>query len=813
MVLEDFLGDVRISLRALLKVPILTLTIVATVGLGIGATTVIFSAVNAALLRPLPYAEPDRLVRIYTDAPPNRFQFSVADYLALDAQQTRFEKIAGYANREMTFTDGSVAERVAGRAVSSTYFSLLGIRPVLGRDFLPADGKPGAPPTVIVTHAFWQQRMGGAVDAIGKTIQLDGVGHTVVGVLPEKVGPLEQRQEYFVAAQWEPPRRKGPFFITALGRLRADTTPAAAADELRAINRRIFPLWQASYQDANATWGLIDLKTHVVGDVRAVAGLALGAVALVWLIACANASNLLVARVTSRRRELAVRATLGASRGRVMRHLLIESAILSLGAAVVGVALAWAGVELLHDVGPGYFPRTQEISFDGAVLWLLGALTATSVLLFGLVPAVHGTGGSMEESLRSTGRSSTGNLAARRLRRVLVASQFAIATPLLVVAGLLLGTLNQLGRVDLGFDSRNVLTGVILLPQSQYRDPGNVATFWDELQRRAEALPGVSSVAFSDGRPPNDVNNHNNFDLEDAPTPPGGNQPVTPWVAVTPEYFKVIGLSLLQGRLFDERDGLTNNIDVVIVDRAWAQRFFPNQSAVGKRLKQGGCSTCPWTTVVGVVSTVRYDGLDRPNQGTVYWPMSARGTRPSEQATTRTRYLVLRASTAAGTVLPSVRQVIRELDPSLPFARVALIDDLVERSLQRPRSLSRLVGGVAIVALVLSLIGIYGVMANYVKQHSKDISIRLALGGSRGDVLRLVVGQGMMVVAAGVGVGLLTALAATRLMSTLLFGVSAADAFTFTAVSGLLLFVSLVACLVPARHAASLHPAAVLREE
>jgi len=813
LLVGDLLQDLRIGLRGLLRAPMMTMTIVATVGLGIGATTVIFSAVHAALLRPLPYADPERLVRIYTDAPPNKFRFSVADYLALQAQQTHFEQIAGYTDRPRAFSDGTVAERVRGRDVSWTYFALLGVKPAVGRDFTELDGRPGSPPAVIVSYGFWQRRLGGRPDVIGKPLRLDGSDHALAGILPRMVGPLEQGQELFVAAQWATPPRKGPFFITVLGRLRNGSERSAAAGELRAINRRIFPLWQVSYQDQKASWALMDLRTHLVGDVRTVAGLALAAVGLVLLIACANASNLLIARVTSRRRELAVRTALGASRGRVIRHLLAESSLLATGAAAVGIALASAGIGLLRSVGADYFPRTQEITLDGPVLWLLAASTAAGGLLFGLVPAVHGTGGPVDESLRSFGRSSTGSIAVRRLRRLLVAGQFAIATPLLVVAGLLLASLNELGRVDLGFDIRNLLSGTILLPAAQYPDAGRVAAFWDEIQRRVEALPGVSGVTFADGRPPNEVNNFNNFDLEDSPTPPGQSQPVTPWVSVTPEYFRLLGLTLVQGRLFDEHDGLGPDVEVVVVDRAWAKRFFPNGGAIGRRFKEGGCTRCPWTTVVGVVSEVKYAGLDKPDQGTVYSPMAGRGARPSEQATSRFRYLVLRTAIDPLTVLPTVRQVVRELDPSLPFSSVATEEELVARSLQRPRSLSILVGGFATVALLLSIVGVYGVMAHYVQQHSKDIGIRLALGGSPADVLRLVVGQGMRIVSSGVGVGLLTALILTRLMSSLLFGIGAADAFTFVAVTILLLAVALVACSVPARRAIAVQPAAVLRNE
>jgi predicted permease len=811
--IEDLAQDVRICLRSLLRAPVMTATIVATVGLGIGATTVIFAAVEAALVRPLPYADPDRLVRIYTDAPPNRFPLSVADYLALETQQTHFERVGGYTGVEMAWSDGTAAERLPGREVSWTYFALLGLRPVLGRDFTESDGRPGNPPAVIVSHGFWQRRLGGRPEVIGSPVRLDGRDYTLAGVLPAGVGPLERRQQFFVAAQWNPPPRKGPFFITALGRLRSEGERKAAADELRAIDRRLFPVWKSSYQDDRASWGVMDLKQHVVGDVGAVAGLALCAVALVWLIACANASSLLIARVTSRRRELAVRAALGASRARVVRHLMAESVLLALAAAGLGIGVAGAGVALLRDFGTGYFPRTGEIALDGRVLVVLAALTGASALLFGLVPALHGTDGPTTEALRS-GRTTTGGVGSRRLRRLLVASQFAITAPLLVAAGLLLASLSELGRVDLGFDTRNLVSGSVSLPRARYQEPARVAAFWDELQRRVEAIPGVSSVAFADGRPPDEVEDFNNFELEESPTSPSQSPPVSPWVAVTPEYFRVLGLSLLEGRAFDERDGRGPDLEVVIVDRAWARRFFPGQSPVGKRLQSGGCTTCPWTVVVGVVSTVKYAGLDKPDVGSVYWPLPGRGGPPPvEQATTRFRYLMVRAAMDPQAVVPGLRQAVRELDPSLPLADLATIDDLVGRSLQRPRSLSLLITAFAAVALVLSIVGIYGVMAYYVQQHAKDIGIRLALGGRPGEVLRLIVGQGMAVVSGGVGIGLLAALALTRYLSSLLFGVGATDVVTFLAVSVLLLAAALAASVVPARRAIRLQPAMVLRDE
>jgi len=808
---EELMQDLRISLRGLLRAPLMTLTIVLTVGVGIGASTTIFGAVYAALLRQLPYERPDQLVRIYTDAPPNKFRFSVVDYLALQAEQTHFAQVAGYTGRQMAYSDGAVAERINGKEVTWTYFSLLGIKPAVGGDFAEADGRPGGTRRVIVSDGFWRRRLGGRMDAVGRSIRLDGTDFTLAGVLPPATGPLERDLEFFTAAQWAAPQRKGPFFIIALGRLRDDATRAATTEELHAITRRLFPRWRSSYQDERATWGLTDLQTYIVGDVSTVAGLALAAVGLVWLIACANASNLLIARVTGRRRELAVRAALGASRGRVIRYLLAESALLALGAGALGIGLASIGTRLWRDLAVGYFPRAREIALDGPALAVLAALTGISILLFGLVPAAQGSGGSLgfaggkaDDPLRSMGRAATASRTVRRMRRVLVGSQFAIATPLLIVAGLFLATLSELGRVDLGFDTHNVASGSITLPAPQYGETGRARAFWTELRRRAEAVPGVSAVAFADGRPPNDVGNFNNFDLEDLPARPGRSQPVTPWVAVTPEYFRLLGLSLLEGRLLEERDGIGDDLLAVVVDRAWAKRFFPNQSAIGKRFRSGGCTTCPWTSVVGVVTEVKYAGLDKPDQGSVYTALP-----PDE----RERYLFVRSAVDPATVMPAVRQILRELDPTLPFSQVATMEELTAEALQTPRSLAWLVGALAAVALLLSVIGIYGVMAYYVQQHAKDISIRLALGANPGGVVKLVVGQGMAVVAGGVAVGAMAAFAATRLIAALLFRVSAADPRTFAAVAALLSIVGLVACLVPARRATTLEPASVLRDE
>ena len=528
--LEDLRHDFRTCLRSLARAPLLSLTIVATVGLGIGATTAIASAVYAVLLRPLPYPNPDELVRIYTDSPPNRFRFSVADFQALESQQTQFSRVAGYTERSAGFSDGANAERLRARVVSWRYFGLLGLAPALGRDFTESDGRPGAPPTAIVSDGFWKRRLGGRVDAVGRMLRFDGVPHVVIGVLPPQLGPLEHGIEVFTAAQWAPPPRKGPFFIITLGRLKPGSA-RPAAEELRAISRRIFPLWQSSYADRRATWSMMDLKTQVVGDAKTAAGLALGAVALVWLIACANASNLLVARVVGRRRELAVRSVLGATRERVMRHLLAESALLAIGAAGLGLALAAIGTRMLRILGEASSPRAAEIALGGGAIGLVVVLTAASLLLFGLAPAVHGTGGTAPsaEALQHSGRTATGGLAARR-RPAAPRRHPSSRSPRRSSSWRdSCSRASTASSASTSASTRGISwRQSILLPDAAYPEAGAVAAFWNELEARVAQLPGIAAVAFADGRPPDDIEMFNNFDLEDFPTRAGESEPVVP---------------------------------------------------------------------------------------------------------------------------------------------------------------------------------------------------------------------------------------------------------------------------------------------
>jgi predicted permease len=737
-------------------------------------------------------------VWIYTYHPPNWYPFSVVDYRALEADHPTFSAVSGYQTRTVTITDASSAEQVVSRAVTGSYFGVLGQSPALGRLFDPSDDTRRER-TVVLTHAYWTRRFGADTGIVGRSMMIDGASHTIVGVLQPASGPLEHDIALFTPANWPAPPRKGPFFIRAIARLAPGVSRPAAVEALHATNKRLFPLWKSSYQDEKATWGMQDLKERAVGNVASMLFFVLVAVSCVLLIACVNAVNLLIARALSRARELAIRSALGASRVRLLQHLLVEAGLLTIAAGLVGLGVAAGAIKLVAAYGVDYIPRTDEIRLSGPVLVWLAGLAAASGLVIGLVPAIQSLRVRVDDTLRSSGRASTDGPATRRIRGVLVAAEFALATPLIVAAALVMTSLDRLNRVDIGMDMARVLTAGTSLPAARYPEPADRLAFWKRARDRFAGLPGVESVALADSRPPEDAGNQNNFDLQDHPTLPGQSQPVCTWVGVSPEFFKTAGLRLERGRLLDEHSGADN---VIVVDRAWANRFFPGEEVLGRRMHEGGCTSCPWTTVVGVVNTVKFAGIDAPDPGTVYYLFDD----------FRTGYFVLKSPTNPAALTPGLRQALRELDPALPLTSIATGEDLVSQSLAQPRYLSVLVGMFALAALVLSIVGIYGVMAHFVQQHSRDIGIRLALGGEPSGVRRMVVLRGLRLVAGGVVAGIAAAFLTGRLMTTVLFGVSPSDPRTMIAVPVALLIVATVACLAPARRAATVDPAKMLRE-
>jgi putative ABC transport system permease protein len=799
---SGILNDLKHNIQSLVRAPGLTATIVLTVGLGLGATTTMVTVIDAVVLRPLPYADQDSLMWIYSDRPPWQSPLSVADYRALDEQQTSFSHFTGYQTTTVTVTGGQSPNRVTARNVTWAYFSTLGLVPAHGRLFDKSDDVPERN-LVVLSQDFWTTEFGADTGILGRTVTIDGVSHTVVGVVAEDTGPVGRGVSIFRPIHWGPPPRKGPFFIRAIARLRPGVTQATALEEIRSINRRMFPIWQSSYQDADASFGLRDLKSRAVGEITSTLVFVLAAVGCVLLIACANAVNLLLARAMRRGRELTIRAALGASRQRILQYLAAETALLTIGAGVLGFAIAAGAIQLIHTYGSAYIPRTDEIRLGGRALIWLGLLSLGSAVLIGIVPAIHSTRLAAHRQLAAGGRSVTDSPAARRVRRILVGVEFAIATPLIIAAALVITTLDRLKAVPVGIDASQVITASISLPRGSYPDDAALRAFWARATERLSAIPGVEAASFADSRPPSEVGQENNFNLEDHPTPDGKIQPTSPWAAVTPEYFKTVGLRLQEGRLLVGLDAEQNAPPVVVVDRAWADRFFPGERVLGRRFRDGGCTTCDWTTVVGVVSgTVKYLGLDAPDQGTVYFPMVDQ---------LRNRFIFLRAKQPSALIAP-LRQAMREMDPNLAVTGVATVDELIAGSLASPRYLSVLVGTFGISALLLSLIGIYGVMTYFVQQHRREIGIRLALGGDPGHVGRRVVGQGLAIVLTGVVVGLGGAYFMKQIVSSVLFGVSPTDPATLVAVPVVLLTAAVIACAAPARRAARVDPAEVLRD-
>jgi predicted permease len=621
-------------------------------------------------------------------------------------------------------------------------------------------------------------------------------------VLRDRHGPLGNTADLFTTLQLEPPPRKGPFFLSVFGRLQVER--AVAAEELRAINQRMFPVWQDSYQDEGASWGVASLERLLVGDTDRLVFALMGSVGLLLLMATANAANLLLARVRGRRRELAVRVAMGASRPQLVGYLLAESAILAFGGMSVGIAVAWGAIQVMPAYAAGYVPRLEEVSLSSLPLAFAAILSVGSAALFGLVSALGGSGEDLGQTLRAGGRGATLGVRQQRAQQLLVVAQLAIAVPLLAGAGLLASSLVRLNAIDPGFETERLVSVPVPLGSGRYSEESARRAFWDEVGTRLESLPGVSSVGLGNGRPPTQVGMINNFDLEDRPTPPGVAEPAVPWVIVDNGYFEALGIVLLEGRLFEPSD-LDSGAPVVLVDEAWARRFFPGEEVIGRRMVSGGCTTCPLTTVVGVVGTVPYLGLHRADEGAVY--------SPGGRSRLATPTLHLRTVGDPRDVIPLARAEIREVDSSIPLTQFSSGDELLSESLARPRQLTALLGSFSLIALVLAAVGLYGIVAYRVQQRRGDIAVRLALGGSPFEVFAMVMRRGLSLVATGLVVGVVGALTFTRVLSDLLYDIEPTDPTTLAAVSALLLLVSVVACGVPGRKAVCVDPVTALREE
>ena len=812
--METILNDARYAVRTLLQRPGFALVAVAALALGIGANTAIFSVVNTVLLRPLPFEHPERLVTLSTElrrAPQDgRGSFSVPDLLDVQARASTLEYVATYQRSGTVLTEGGEPERIIGAAVNADYFPLFGVKPALGRVFTREEDRPGAESVIVLSHGLWQRRFGGDPTIIGRQITL-GAKTTVIGVMPQGFEfPIrDDSQDY-----WEPifsapfmtkaeREVRGSRSLSVVARLKPGASIEQARAELDALSRQIER--QSPESNTDVVFNAVSLHEEMTRDYRPALLVLLGAVALVLLIACANVANLLLARATARQKEIAIRTALGASRGRIVRQLLTESLLLSLVGGGAGLLLAAWGLDVLVAAGPADVPRLRDVHLDGQVLGFTLGVSALTSVLFGLVPALQASRPDPGDSLKEGGRGSTEG-GRGRMRGALIVAEVALSLMLLVGAGLLIRSFVRLLGTDAGFDAERVLALDIPLSRSKYPQPEQQAAVFRQLVERMRAVPGVREAGVVSNLPLSNLDYELSFEIEGRPPSRPGEEPSADYTVAGADYFGAMKMRLLRGRLFDDRD-TPEAPPAMLVSDAFARRFFPGEDPLGKRIRiDGEEGKHPPREIVGVVGDVRRGGLDVDAEPEFYVSYL--------QSPERRLNLVLSTETPdAASLTQAARAAVREFDPNQLIWRTQTMDELLGKSLAPRRFNMMLLATFAGVALVLAGVGLYGVMSYTVTRRTHEIGIRMALGAQRGDVLRLVVSQGLALTLVGVALGLACALALSRVLTSLLFGISATDPLTYAVVALLLVAVALVACLVPARRATKVDPMVALRYE
>jgi predicted permease len=811
--------DIQFSLRMMRKNLGFTTAAVLCLMMGIGATTGIFTVVNAVLLQPLPYSHPEKLIRVYTEFPtfPNgglhRFWTSGPEFLDLRRDTHSWATLDAWITGGANLAGKTQPVRVTGAYVSGSLLETLGVAPIAGRLISKADDDPGANPVAVISYGIWQSVFAGDHDIVGRETYLDGFKCTVIGVMPKgfQFPPGEQDPpQVWTALQLDPakPGGRGGHNYYLLGRLKDGVSAAQAQSELASLvhsyGEKRSPNTH-SFDPTNHTIVSFPLQAEVVSSVRPALLMLLGAVAFVLLIASVNVANLLLARAEARRREIAIRGALGAGVARLARQFATEGILLAFCGGVLGVGLAFAGVRLVQLTNAGGIPRADEIALDWRVLlFTLGTSLITGVL-FGLAPLAPLIVSGVADSLKDTAGSTTPAAGAQIFRRVLVVGELAMALVLLIGCGLMLRAFWKLQEVHTGLNADKVVTMRISLPSGTYTDNAKLTDFWTRLEGRLTNLPGVQSAALVSGLAPMRPPNMNDTDIEGfVQTKDGPIQNVDFYQSVSKDYFATMGIRLMDGRLFDGRD-IQGGPEVVIVNKTMALTFWPKESPVGHRVRPRGS----WATIVGVVDDVKNAGLDRPAGTELYLPYQQKaGSGQSNM------YVVLRAQAGDPHALAgAVREQLNEIDPSLPLADVRLMEDVLSKAQARPRFLTLLLSFFSVVALAIATVGIYGVISYSVARRTKEFGLRMALGAQDTDVLGLVMKQGAGMVFIGIAAGLAIALALTRLMASLLFGVTPTDVLTYGSVTAVLLAVALAACYIPAKRATQVDPIKTLRYE
>ena len=796
--------DLRHGARLLLRAPAFTAIAIATLAIGIGANTAIFSVVEGVLLRPPPVAAPDEVVTIWGFHPSiGRETASLPDFLDWRRDARAFAGMAALANTQFNLTGAGEPQVVRGALVTADYFRVLGTDIPVGRGFTSAEEREGSPRVAVLGHGFWQREFGGSPDVVGRRITLGGVPYTIVGAGARGV-PLPEEVEVWAPLAIDTTLGRRNDFLQVIGRLAPGVPPARAQEELATIARRL----EQAYPNSNAGWTvqLVGLRERMVGEIRPTLLVFMGAVGLVLLIACANVANLMLARFASREREVTIRAALGASRRHLIRQLLAESVLLALAGGAAGVLLALWGVQALRTLEPGTIPRLDEVAVNLPALGFALLVSAATGLLFGLVPAARLLRHRRLAGLAEGGRTLAGPRGAGRTRAALVLAEVALACVLLVGAGLLLRSFVRLQRTDAGFSPERILTARVTLPRSSYQEPERQAVFAEGLLERLGALPGVQSAALASEAPLSDGASYWAFALEGVePPPPEAVQDAVVFRA-SAGYFETFGIPLVKGRLIAPSDR-ADAPPVAVVSEAMARRYWPAANPVGRRITFGNPAdtASTWLTVIGVVGDVRQEGPTVPAYPQIYVPLAQVGAR--------SMLMALRTGGEPLALVPSVKAAVSALDAGLALSRVATMEQRVAGALARPRVNALVLAGFAATALLLAAVGLYGVIAYGVVQRSRELGIRLALGAKGDDVVRLVLQGAVLPVVGGVLLGLAGALAAGRLHGSLLYGVPSTDPLTFAVVTGFLLSVALLASWVPARRAARADPMTALRNE